>query len=93
MLLAQKPPHPYAAEKLMDYCYDPAVAAKIAAYVNYVTPVRGAREELAREDPETAENQLIFPSDETLAKLQPYVQLSLEEEREATEAMQRVTGA
>ena len=57
-----------------------------------MTPVKGAKEELAKTDPETAENQLIFPSDETLAKLQPYPQLSLEEEREATEAMQKVTG-
>ena len=93
MLMPQRPPHPYAAETMMNYVYDPVVAAKIAAYVNYVTPVRGAREELAKEDPETADNQLIVPSDETLAKLQPYIQFSLEEEREATEAMQRVTGA
>ena len=93
MLMPQKPPHPYAAETMMNYVYDPVVAARIAAFVNYVTPVRGAKEELAKEDPETAENQLIFPSDETLGKLQAYPQLSLEEEREATEAMQRVTGA
>jgi spermidine/putrescine transport system substrate-binding protein len=93
MLMPQKPPHPYAAETMMNYVYDPVVAAKIAAFVTYVTPVKGAREELARTDPETAENPLIFPSDETRRKLQPYAQLSLEEEREATEAMQRVTGA
>jgi spermidine/putrescine transport system substrate-binding protein len=78
---------------MMNYVYDPAVAAKIAAYVNYVTPVKGAKEELAKTDAETAENQLIFPSDETLKKLKPYPNLSLEEEREATEAMQKVTGA
>ncbi len=41
MMLPQKPPHPYAAETMMNYVYDPAVAAKIAAYVNYVTPVQG----------------------------------------------------
>jgi spermidine/putrescine transport system substrate-binding protein len=93
MLLPQQPPHPYTAETMMNYVYDPVVAAKIAAYVNYVTPVKGAKEELAKTDPETANNQLIFPSEETLAKLQPYPQLSLEEERQATEAMQKVTGA
>jgi spermidine/putrescine transport system substrate-binding protein len=93
MLLPQKPPHPYAAETMMNYVYDPAVAAKIAAYVNYVTPVKGAKEELAKTDPKTASNELIFPSDATLAKLQPYPQLSLEEERQATEAMQKVSGA
>ena len=93
MLMPQKPPHPYAAETLMNYVYDPKVAAQIAAYVNYVTPVRGAKEELAKSDEETANNELIFPSDETLGKLKGYPALSLEEEREATEAMQKVTGA
>jgi spermidine/putrescine transport system substrate-binding protein len=93
MLLPKKPPHPYTAETMMNYVYDPVVAAKIAAYVNYVTPVVGAKEELAKTDPKTAENQLIFPSEETLAKCKPYPTLSAEEERQATEAMQKVTGA
>ena len=65
MMMPQKPPHPYAAETMMNYVYDPVIAAQIAAYVNYVTPVKGAKEELAKTDPETAENPLIFPSDET----------------------------
>jgi spermidine/putrescine transport system substrate-binding protein len=93
MLMPQKAPHPYAAETLMNYVYDPVVAAKLAASVQYVTPVKGAKEELAKTDPELADNQLIFPDETTLAKLQPYPQLSLEEERQATEAMQKVTGA
>ena len=38
----------------MNYFYDPEVAAKIAAYVNYVTPVKGVQEILAK-DPETKE--------------------------------------
>ena len=93
MLMPTKPPHPYTAETFMNYVYDPVVQAKIAAYVNYVPPVKGTREELAKTDPETAENELIFPSEETKAKFKPYPALSLEEEREATEAMQKVTGA
>jgi spermidine/putrescine transport system substrate-binding protein len=93
MLMPQKPPHPYTAETMMNFIYEPAVAAKIAAYVNYVTPVVGAKEELAKTDPKLAENELIFPSEATMAKLQPYPSLSLEEERAATEAMQKVTGA
>ena len=31
------------AEKLMDYYYDPEVAAEVAAWVNYITPVEGAQ--------------------------------------------------
>jgi spermidine/putrescine transport system substrate-binding protein len=59
----------YTASVYMNYVYDPKVAAKIAAYINYVTPVKGAQEELAKTDPETAKNQLIFPSDETLSQV------------------------
>jgi spermidine/putrescine transport system substrate-binding protein len=56
------------ASTYMDFVYRPDIAARIAAYINYVTPVKGAKEELAKTDPETANNPLIFPDDETLAK-------------------------
>ena len=59
----------YTASVYMNYVYDPKVAAKLAAYINYVTPVKGAKEELAKTDPETAKNELIFPSDETLSQV------------------------
>ncbi len=59
----------YTASVYMNYVYDPVVAAKIAAWVNYVTPVKGAMEELAKTDPETANNQLIFPTEETLSQV------------------------
>jgi len=60
------------ASTYMNFVYDPAVAAKIAAYVNYVTPVKGAKEELAKTDSDTANNTLIFPDDELLAQLRQY---------------------
>jgi spermidine/putrescine transport system substrate-binding protein len=60
------------ASTYMNFVYDPAVAAKIAAYVNYVTPVKGAREELEKSDPDTAQNTLIFPDDELLSQLHQY---------------------
>jgi spermidine/putrescine transport system substrate-binding protein len=59
----------YTASVYMNYVYDPEVAAKLAAYINYVTPVKGAKEALAKTDPETAKNELIFPSDATLSKV------------------------
>jgi spermidine/putrescine transport system substrate-binding protein len=59
----------FTASTYMNFVYDPEVAAKIAAYVNYVTPVKGAKEEAAKIDPELAENPLIFPDDATLAKV------------------------
>jgi spermidine/putrescine transport system substrate-binding protein len=84
---------PYGAETYMNYVYDPAVAAKIAAYVNYVTPVVGAKEVLAKTNPELANDELIFPSDETLAKLSPFPTLNEDEERQMNEAYQAVIGA
>jgi spermidine/putrescine transport system substrate-binding protein len=55
-------PNPTAAEAFMDFVYEPEVQANIAEYVNYVTPVEGVKEVLAKRDPELASNQLIFPS-------------------------------
>ena len=80
------------ASTYMNSVYDPVVAAKIAAYVNYVTPVKGAREELAKTDPETADNPLIFPDDETLAKVHQFDSKALNNET-YIEKWQQVLGA
>ncbi|RDI73694.1 Spermidine/putrescine-binding periplasmic protein [Gaiella occulta] len=60
------------ASTYMNFVYDPKIAARIAAYVNYVTPVKGAREELAKTDPETAKNALIFPTDDMLSQVHQF---------------------
>jgi spermidine/putrescine transport system substrate-binding protein len=85
--------HPYAAETMFNYLYDPEIAAKLAAWVNYIPPVKGAQEILAESDPEIADNPLIFPPEDIAAKLMPYPALSPEAEREMQEAMAQVTGA
>src|SRR5215212_5169236 len=81
MMMPQKPPHPYAAETMMNYVYEPKVAAKIAAYVNYVTPVKGAQAELEKTDPKLAKDPLIFAAPKDRAKLQGYPALSPEDEQ------------
>jgi spermidine/putrescine transport system substrate-binding protein len=83
----------YAAETFMNYVYDPEIAANIAEYVNYFCPVQGVKEILTEREPELANNQLIFPDEQTLAQLNPYVTLPAAEERELTAEMQKVTGA
>jgi spermidine/putrescine transport system substrate-binding protein len=85
--------HAYAAETMMNYVYDPEVAATIAAYVNYISPVKGVKEVLLKKDPKIAENPLIFPPDEIAAKLHPYPALSPKDEQTMQEAMAKVTGA
>ena len=93
MMMPAKVEHPYAAETMMNYLYDPEVAAKLAAYVNYISPVKGAKEELEKTDPDIANNELIFPPPEVQAKIYAYPNLSPADEREMQEAMAKVTGA
>lgn len=97
MMIPQKAPSPYGAEVAMNYFYEPEVAAKIAAYVNYVTPVKGVQEILAADkDKDTAalaENTLIFPDDATRERLHATAELSVEEEQQMNEAFASVTGA
>ena len=83
-------PHPHAAQKLMDFVYDPEIQAEITAYVNYVPPVKGAREILLEKDPDVADNKLIFPE---LKKAHNFKTFSAEDEREIDEAFQRAIGA
>jgi spermidine/putrescine transport system substrate-binding protein len=80
------------ASTYMNYVYDPAVAAEIAAYVNYVTPVAGAKEELAKTDPETAANPLIFPTEEMLSQVHQFDSTALNNE-DYIQAWQTVLGA
>ena len=68
MLIPKGAQHKYTAELMIDFVYDPAIAAQIAAYVNYVTPVKGAKEVLAKTDPDMAGNPLIFPPDDVLVE-------------------------
>ena len=68
MLIPVGATHQANAEKWMDFYYRPEVAADVAAWVNFITPVVGAKEELAKKDPELAANELIFPSEEFLSQ-------------------------
>jgi len=93
LMMPAKVEHPYAAETMFNYLYDPEVAAKLAAYVNYISPVKGAKQVLEKTDPEIANNELIFPPPEVQAKIHAYPNLSPADERAMQEAMAKVTGA
>jgi spermidine/putrescine transport system substrate-binding protein len=74
----------------MDYYYRPDVAAEVAAYVNYVCPVQGAQEEMAKIDPELAQSEWIFPTDEILDNSYVFRPLTPEEQVQYTDAFGRV---
>jgi spermidine/putrescine transport system substrate-binding protein len=80
MLIPKGAQNKYTAELMIDFVYDPTIAAQIAAYVNYVTPVKGAKEVLAADDPDMAANPLIFPPEDVLSQVKIFKGLSEEEE-------------
>jgi spermidine/putrescine transport system substrate-binding protein len=81
-----------SAEKLINWYYDPAIAAEVAAYVNYVTPVKGAQAEMEKIDPELAKSEYIFPTEETMKNLSVFRSLTPAEETAWTEAFQKAAG-
>ncbi|MGH2979394.1 MAG: polyamine ABC transporter substrate-binding protein [Solirubrobacterales bacterium] len=83
-------PNAFTAQKMMDFVYRPEIQAAITEYVNYVPPVKGAREILQERSPEIAENELIFPD---LSEAHNFKTFSEDEEAEIEAAFQRAIGA
>ncbi|MGO4755787.1 extracellular solute-binding protein, partial [Streptomyces sp. 2MCAF27] len=93
LLIPSKARHKKNAERLIDYYYEPKVAAKNAAYINYVCPVDGVRAELAKIDKDLANNPLIIPDDEMVAKAHAFRLLSSKEETAFEDKFAKLTGA
>jgi spermidine/putrescine transport system substrate-binding protein len=92
MLIPAMAAHKKNAEKVMDYYYDPAVAAQVAAYVQYITPVSGVKEEIEKIDPSLLENELIFPTDATLAQAKIFMPLTPEQQTQYEQTFQQIIG-
>ncbi len=82
--------HKANAEAVMNWYYDPAIAAEVAAYVNYITPVVGAKEAAVKIDPALADNKLIFPDADTLKKAHVFATLTPAQEQTFTAGFQKV---
>jgi spermidine/putrescine transport system substrate-binding protein len=59
----------FTASTFMNFFYDPKVAAKVTAYVQYISPVKGTKEALEKTNPELVDDPLIFPTPEALESL------------------------
>ena len=80
------------AVSFINFYYDPTNAATIEAYVNYVCPVKGAKDEMLKIDKEIANNPLIFPPAETLARLKQFRAVTAAEEQSWAQAFTKVLG-
>src|SRR6266550_4698445 len=83
-------PNPAAAEAWMNFVYNPKVQADIAEWVNYVTPVKGVKQILAKRDPALARSKLIFPTKQFTANCTYEPVLGGAQGRQVTEAFDRV---
>ncbi|MDH2430125.1 spermidine/putrescine ABC transporter substrate-binding protein [Sphaerisporangium sp. TRM90804] len=84
--------NPVDALAMMDYSYKPEIAANLAEYINYITPVPGTQALLkdraakaSGDDKEAldllAASPLIYPSDADMARLRSYKTLTSAEEK------------
>lgn len=92
MLIPKGAANKYTAELMMNYVYDVAIAAQIAAYVYYVSPVKDTAAAILELDPDAATNELLFPGDEIVAKQRNFQSLSTELEDKMNELFATLSG-
>ncbi|MEU1289979.1 spermidine/putrescine ABC transporter substrate-binding protein [Kitasatospora sp. NPDC005856] len=96
LMIPNRAAHKRNAELLIDYYYQPEVAAELAAFVQYICPVPAAREVLAasgdKEKAELAENPLLFPTEEMRARLRTMRDVTSAERPELHKVWGRITG-
>jgi spermidine/putrescine transport system substrate-binding protein len=77
----------------MNWYYDPEIAAEVAAWVAYISPVAGAQEAMEKIDPDLVDDPFIFPTAEDLANITAFQWLTPEEEVKYARLYQSVIGA
>ncbi|GGS93762.1 spermidine/putrescine ABC transporter substrate-binding protein [Nonomuraea spiralis] len=104
MLIPKGAANPVDALTLMDYLYQPAVAAELDEFIQFVTPIP-AVQDLMREKAKTAkgdakkaledmvDSPLMFPSAADYAKLRTYTTLTTQQEQVFNSIFQSITQA
>lgn len=93
MLVPNKADHKANAEALMNYYYDPEVAATVSAWVNYICPVEGAQQAMEKIDKSLVDNDLIFPSPDFLAQTMLFQDLDQKTSRTYANDFNQAIGA
>jgi spermidine/putrescine transport system substrate-binding protein len=92
MLIPKGAANTYTAELMMNYVYDPKIAAQIEEYIYYVSPVKGADAEIKKIDPDAASNPLLFPTPEVVAKQHNFQALSEANEKILNDLYSKLSG-
>ncbi|WP_407561499.1 spermidine/putrescine ABC transporter substrate-binding protein [Streptomyces sp. 184] len=93
LLVPARARHKTNAEKLIDFYYRPDVAAELAAWVNYICPVVGARAEMRKIDASLADYPLIFPDRQMIDKGQVFMSMNDDKETAYQDKWSKVIGA
>jgi spermidine/putrescine transport system substrate-binding protein len=91
MLIPQGAAHKRNAEKLTDYYYEPDVAARLAAWVQYISPVTGAREAMEKVDPRSSTTRCSSRR-EFLARTRTFMDVDAEQEKRYAQAWTSLMG-
>jgi spermidine/putrescine transport system substrate-binding protein len=98
MMIPYTATNPVDAITLMDFFYDPKIAASLAEYINYITPVPAAQK-IIKQDAQAASGEektslqavstspMVFPNDTDYAKLHYYRSFSTTNERNDYESL------
>ena len=85
--------HKKNAETLINFYYDPEIAAQLEDYVNYISPVVGTDKAMEELDPDLLKNPLVFPSATDLAKTHVFMGLTEDQENRCNREFAKLTGA
>jgi spermidine/putrescine transport system substrate-binding protein len=84
-----------SAAAWMNFVYDPVNAAKITAFVQYIPPCVGVRDELIKmggDSAALANSPILFPDDATKSRLKIFADLSTADEIKIQNRFNKITG-
>ena len=94
LAIPQNAANPMDAHELMNFVYQPDIAAQMTAWINYISPVPAAKPILEKANDaytrQVAASPLVFPTPEMESRLHSYKNLSEEEEAEWNELFDEV---
>lgn len=93
MLIPKGAVHKRTAEAMIDFVYDVDNAARLAAWIYYISPVKGVADVIRTSDAELADNPLLFPPADVTAKQYPQPDLTNDEDLAFSDLITALEGA
>jgi spermidine/putrescine transport system ATP-binding protein len=95
MVIPKGAPNAFAAADWMNFVYDPVQAAQLTYWVQYISPVKGVREQLIEMGGDAAalaDSPILFPTPEDSARLHVFADLPEAIDVAITERFLQITG-